>query len=108
MPGGSRRARWPGCRRFAAREDRELVATIPRAALSADGPVIAEQHVGFLALGQESGTGAVLDRRVRPLADVERDHISGRFAPRGGTRRRPPGCSESAERRSTGRSGPSN
>ncbi len=61
---------WPG-------NIRELVATISRAALSADGPVIAEQHVGFLALGQESGTGAVLDRRVRPLADVERDHISG-------------------------------
>ena len=39
--------------------------------------MITEQHVGFLSLGQEGGTGAVADRRVRPLADVERDHISG-------------------------------
>ena len=61
---------WPG-------NIRELVATISRAALSADGPVIAEQHVGFLSLGLESGTQVVTDRRVRPLADVERDHISG-------------------------------
>ena len=61
---------WPG-------NIRELIATISRAALSADGPVISEQHVGFLSLGQAGGTGAAVDRRVRPLADVERDHISG-------------------------------
>jgi Nif-specific regulatory protein len=58
---------WPG-------NIRELIATISRAALSADGPVIAEQHIGFLSLGAADASG---DGRIRPLADIERDHIRG-------------------------------
>jgi DNA-binding NtrC family response regulator len=61
---------WPG-------NIRELIATIARAAMSADGPVIAEEHVGLLALGREDATGTATEQLVRPLADVERDHISG-------------------------------
>jgi DNA-binding NtrC family response regulator len=45
--------------------------------MSADGPVIAEEHVGLLALGREDATGTATEQLVRPLADVERDHISG-------------------------------
>ncbi len=61
---------WPG-------NIRELIATISRAALSADGPVIGEEHVGFLALCTGGAAEAAPDPRVRPLADVERDHIRG-------------------------------
>ena len=60
---------WPG-------NIRELIATISRAALSADGPVIELGHVSFLspAFGAPSLTRLNV---VRPLADVERDHIQG-------------------------------
>jgi DNA-binding NtrC family response regulator len=61
---------WPG-------NIRELIATISRAALSSEGPVIDERHVGFLALSAEKVDDAPAARQVRPLADVERDHISG-------------------------------
>jgi DNA-binding NtrC family response regulator len=67
---------WPG-------NIRELIATVSRAALSADGPVIDERHVGFLTpaaagAGADAAGADTADRRaIRPLAEVERDHISG-------------------------------
>jgi DNA-binding NtrC family response regulator len=59
---------WPG-------NIRELIATVSRAALSSDGPVIDERHVGFLALNTSPEQGQEKGRGIRPLADVERDHI---------------------------------
>jgi DNA-binding NtrC family response regulator len=59
---------WPG-------NIRELIATVSRAALSSDGPIIDERHVGFLALNTSSEAERGNDRGIRPLADVERDHI---------------------------------
>jgi DNA-binding NtrC family response regulator len=59
---------WPG-------NIRELIATVSRAALSSDGPVIEDRHIGFLALSTSGVTEASTDRPIRPLADVERDHI---------------------------------
>ena len=59
---------WPG-------NIRELIATVSRAALSSDGPVIDERHVGFLALNTALAPGQGKDQGIRPLADVERDHI---------------------------------
>jgi len=59
---------WPG-------NIRELIATVSRAALSTDGPIIDERHVGFLALNTSAESGRANDRGIRPLADVERDHI---------------------------------
>jgi DNA-binding NtrC family response regulator len=67
---------WPG-------NIRELIATISRAALSADGPVIDERHVGFLALADGGPEAAPADRRIRPLSEVERDHISGALSATG-------------------------
>ncbi len=46
-----------------------------RAALSSDGPVIDERHVGFLALNTSPESGSARTQAIRPLADVERDHI---------------------------------
>jgi DNA-binding NtrC family response regulator len=59
---------WPG-------NIRELIATVSRAALSSDGPIIDERHVGFLALNAASESEGGNNRGIRPLADVERDHI---------------------------------
>jgi DNA-binding NtrC family response regulator len=59
---------WPG-------NIRELIATVSRAALSSEGPIIDERHVGFLALNTAPGSEHGNDRGIRPLADVERDHI---------------------------------
>jgi DNA-binding NtrC family response regulator len=59
---------WPG-------NIRELIATISRAALSAEGPVIDEHHIGFLNLESGGGVEPAGARRIRPLADIERDHI---------------------------------
>jgi DNA-binding NtrC family response regulator len=59
---------WPG-------NIRELIATVSRAALSSDGPVIEDHHVGFLALSTGGVPEASTGRPIRPLADVERDHI---------------------------------
>jgi formate hydrogenlyase transcriptional activator len=59
---------WPG-------NIRELIATVSRAALSSDGPVIDERHVGFLALNTLPPPEDAADRGIRPLADIERDHI---------------------------------
>jgi len=59
---------WPG-------NIRELVATVSRAALSSDGPVIDERHVGFLALNAAPEPGPANGHGIRPLADIERDHI---------------------------------
>jgi two-component system, NtrC family, response regulator HydG len=65
---------WPG-------NIRELIATVSRAALSADGSVIDEHHVGFMALN------ATIDgdsqQGIRPLADVERDHIKAALSATG-------------------------
>ncbi len=71
---------WPG-------NIRELIATVARAALSADGPVIDERHVGFLSLvsGDPGHTGG--DGRIRPLADVERDHIRAALVATGGNKK---------------------
>jgi two-component system response regulator HydG len=52
-----------------------LVATVSRAALSSDGPVIDERHVGFLALNAAPESGPANGHGIRPLADIERDHI---------------------------------
>ena len=59
---------WPG-------NIRELIATVSRAALSSDGPIIDERHVGFLALNTSPESDRAKDQAIRPLADVERDHI---------------------------------
>jgi DNA-binding NtrC family response regulator len=59
---------WPG-------NIRELIATISRAALSAEGPVIDEHDIGFLSLGLGSTLQPTGVRPIRPLADIERDHI---------------------------------
>jgi DNA-binding NtrC family response regulator len=59
---------WPG-------NIRELIATVSRAALSSDGPVIDERHVGFLALNGAPASGHGKGQGIRPLADIERDHI---------------------------------
>jgi DNA-binding NtrC family response regulator len=59
---------WPG-------NIRELIATVSRAVLSSDGPVIDERHVGFLALNTMPESESGNHRGIRPLADVERDHI---------------------------------
>jgi DNA-binding NtrC family response regulator len=59
---------WPG-------NIRELIATVSRAALSAEGPVIDDHDVGFLALSTAPGSESATDRGIRPLADIERDHI---------------------------------
>jgi DNA-binding NtrC family response regulator len=59
---------WPG-------NIRELIAAVSRAALSADGPVIDDCHIGFLELNAAPGSADATDRGIRPLADVERDHI---------------------------------
>ena len=59
---------WPG-------NIRELIATVSRAVLSSDGPVIDERHVGFLALNTMPESEHGNNRGIRPLADVERDHI---------------------------------
>ena len=58
---------WPG-------NIRELVATVSRAALSANGAVIDVAHLSFLPL-TASAPAAPAVRGIRPLADVERDHI---------------------------------
>ena len=54
---------------------RELIATVSRASLSADGPVIDDRHIGFLALHTNVEPESGDDRSIRPLADVERDYI---------------------------------
>jgi formate hydrogenlyase transcriptional activator len=59
---------WPG-------NIRELIATISRAMMSSDGPLIDERHVGFLALNAVPAAERAIDQSIRPLADVERDHI---------------------------------
>jgi DNA-binding NtrC family response regulator len=67
---------WPG-------NIRELIATVSRAALSAEGPVIDDHHVGFLA-ADPGGTVQVSGaRRIRPLADIERDHIQAALSATG-------------------------
>ena len=78
-----------------------------RAALSADGPVITEQHVGSSPSGQEGGAEAAVDRRVRPLADVERDHISGALRATGWNKKETARLLQISARRSTARFGPS-
>ncbi len=59
---------WPG-------NIRELIATISRAVLSCEGPVIDERHIDFLPLNPGGGAEPSEVRRIRPLADIERDHI---------------------------------
>jgi DNA-binding NtrC family response regulator len=67
---------WPG-------NIRELVATVSRAALSADGPVIDERHVDFLASSAPVDGGSPERPGIRPLADVEKDHIQAALSATG-------------------------
>jgi len=67
---------WPG-------NIRELIATVLRAAMSSDGPVIDEHQIGFLALNATPGAESAPEHRVRPLADVERDHIQAALSATG-------------------------
>jgi DNA-binding NtrC family response regulator len=67
---------WPG-------NIRELIATVSRAALSADGPVIDDRHVGFLALNTSVDAEPQGGPGIRPLADVERDHIQAALSATG-------------------------
>jgi DNA-binding NtrC family response regulator len=67
---------WPG-------NIRELIATVSRASLSADGPLIDERHVGFLALNTDPDAEPRHAPGIRPLADVERDHIQAALSATG-------------------------
>ncbi len=67
---------WPG-------NIRELIATVSRATMSADGPVIDERHVGFLALNTNVDDEPREDKSIRPLADVERDYIQSALSATG-------------------------
>jgi two-component system, NtrC family, response regulator HydG len=67
---------WPG-------NIRELIATVSRAALSADGPVIDDRHIGFLALNTSIDAEPTNGPGIRPLADVERDHIQAALSATG-------------------------
>ena len=59
---------WPG-------NIRELIATIARAALSSEGPAIDEHRIGFITVDPNGTDEASGNHRIRPLADIERDHI---------------------------------
>lgn len=68
---------WPG-------NIRELIATVSRAALSCEGPVLDARHVGFLPLVTSSAEPVAVGLpAVRPLADVERDHIKAALSATG-------------------------
>jgi DNA-binding NtrC family response regulator len=67
---------WPG-------NIRELIATVSRASLSADGPLIDDRHIGFLALSTTGDGEPVVSPGIRPLADVERDHIQAALSATG-------------------------
>jgi DNA-binding NtrC family response regulator len=66
---------WPG-------NIRELIATISRASLSADGGVIDEHHIAFMALNTLADPESQ-PQGIRPLADVERDHIKAALSATG-------------------------
>jgi DNA-binding NtrC family response regulator len=66
---------WPG-------NIRELIATVSRAALSTEQPVIDTGHIDFLPL-HTAPEAAPVERGVRLLADVERDHIVSALAATG-------------------------
>jgi DNA-binding NtrC family response regulator len=64
---------WPG-------NIRELVATVSRAALSTDGPVIDVKQIGFMSTMTASSGVTACPRGIRRLADIEREYVQTALA----------------------------